>query len=282
MDQKSHDLKKQVQNLLERNSKKLDLQTRQYRDTDSMDKYRLYGELLTANAYMLKQGEKKVTVNNYYDNRDVTITLDPTLPIMDNANRFYAKYNKLKRTRDALSTQIEETKNAIAHLNTIMASISLAESNADLLPLKQELFDYGFTKKRPDAGKKEKQKKQPPLHFVTEDGYDIYVGKNNYQNEEVTFKIASGNDWWFHTKTIPGSHVIVKSKGLSELPDHIYEIASNLAAYYSTGRDQSKVEVDYVQKKELRKVSGAAPGYVIYHTNYSMVAIPSMDGVTPA
>ncbi len=280
MDQKSHDLRKQVMNLLDRNNKKLAIQNKQYRDTDSMDKFRLYGELLTANAYMLTPGMKKVTVNNYYTNEDVTITLDETLPIMENANKYYAKYNKLKRTREALDTQIAETKNAIEHLSSIMASISLAENESDLTPLKQELFDYGFTKKRPDGGKKGQKKKMKPLHFMTEDGYDIYVGKNNYQNEEVTFKIASGGDWWFHTKTIPGSHVIVKSKGQPSLPDHIYEIAASLAAYYSTGRDSEKVEIDYVQKKELRKVSGAAPGYVIYHTNYSMVARPSKDGVS--
>ena len=277
MDQKSHDLKKQVQTLLERNSKKLDLQTKQYRDTDSMDKYRLYGELLTANAYLLESGMKKVTVNNYYDGTDVTIPLDDTLPIMDNANRYYTKYNKLKRTREALETQIEETKKAITHLQSIMAAIGLAESESELSPLKQELYDYGFTKKRPDHGKGKNKGKQRPLHYVTDDGYDIYVGKNNYQNEEVTFKIASGGDWWFHTKTIPGSHVIVKSKGEPELPDHIYEIAASLAAYYSTGRDTEKVEIDYVQRKELRKVAGAAPGYVIYHTNYSMVAKPEIS-----
>ena len=278
MDQKSHDLKKQVQTLLERNNKKLALQKKQYRDTESMDKYRLYGELLTANAYMLEPGMKKVTVNNYYDGTDVAIPLDETLPIMDNANKYYAKYNKLKRTRDALETQIKETEGAIEHLSSIMAAVSMAENEADLTPLKQELFDFGFTKKRPGGnGKGGREKKQRPLHFVTEDGYDVYVGKNNYQNEEVTFKIASGGDWWFHTKTIPGSHVIVKSKGKPDLPDHLYEIAASLAAWYSTGRDSEKVEIDYVQKKELKKVAGAAPGYVIYHTNYSMVAHPAVS-----
>ncbi len=282
MDQKAHDLKKLLQNLIERNNKKLALQKKQFKDTDSMDKFRLYGELLTANAYMLTPGMKKVTVLNYYDGTEVSIPLDETLPIMENANRYYQKYNKLKRTREALTDQITETENSINHLGSIMASISLAEKESELAPLKQELYDFGYTKKRPTgSGKGNRALKQSPLHFVTEDDYHIYVGKNNYQNEEVTFKIASGGDWWFHTKTIPGSHVIVKSKGAPQLPDHIYEIAASLAAYYSTGRDSDKVEIDYVQKKELRKVSGAAPGYVIYHTNYSMVAHPSKDGVRP-
>ena len=117
---------------------------------------------------------KKVVVNNYYDNTDVSIPLDETLPIMDNANRYFAKYNKLKRTRDALDTQIKETESSIEHLGLIMASIQLAESESDLMPLKQELFDYGYTKKRPGtSGKGGREKKQKPLHFVTEDGYEI-------------------------------------------------------------------------------------------------------------
>ena len=99
------------------------------------------------------------------------------------------------------------------------------------------------------------------------------VGKNNYQNEELTFKLATGNDWWFHAKGIPGSHVIVKSEG-KELPDRVFEEAGALAAYYSKGRDNEKVEIDYIQKKNIKKVAGAAPGFVIYHTNYSLVAVP--------
>ena len=113
-----------------------------------------------------------------------------------------------------------------------------------------------------------------PLHYISSDGYDIYVGKNNIQNEELTFKFATGNDWWFHAKNMPGSHVIVKSKG-TEVPDRVFEEAAALAAYYSKGRDQEKVEIDYIEKKHVKKVNGAAPGFVIYHTNYSMNIAPS-------
>ena len=243
-----------------------------------MEKYRLYGELLTANAYQLKEGAKKVSLLNYYDNSTIEIPLDETISAMENANKYYAKYNKLKRTKEALDTYLAETNKAIVHLETILSSLSIAESEEDLLMIRQELFEYGFTKKRPQT-KKGQHKKSSPIHFVTSDGYHIYVGKNNYQNEEVTFKIATGNDWWFHSKTIPGSHVIVKANN-EELPDHIFELAASLAGYYSTGREQDKIEIDYTQKKHLKKVAGAAPGYVIYHTNYSIIVSPEKRDVT--
>ena len=276
MDQKTFDLRKTVNNLLDRNRKKLMIQKNQLKDADSMEKFRLYGELLTANAYALSQG-KKAEVLNYYTNETISIPLDETMSVMDNANRYYNKYNKLKRTVEASKTLIKETEDAISHLESIMTAISIAEDENDLLPIRAELYEYGFTKKRPGE-KKGAPKKSKPLHFVTEDGYEIYVGKNNYQNEEVTFKIATGNDWWFHSKTIPGSHVIVRSNN-RELPDHIFEIAAELAGYYSNGRDQDKIDIDYIQKKHIKKVAGAAPGYVIYHTNYSMTVRPQKRGV---
>ena len=278
MEQRSQDLRKQIQTLLDRNRKKLLIQQKQLKDTESMDKFRLYGELLTANAYALEDGMKKVTLLNYYDNTDITIPLDNTISAMDNANKYYSKYNKLKRTKEALDTYMKESEKSIEHLESILSSLSIAESDEDLLMIRQELYEYGFTKKRPTA-KKGQQKKSHPLHFVTTDGYHIYVGKNNYQNEEVTFKIATGNDWWFHSKTIPGSHVIVKANN-EELPDHIFELAASLAGYYSTGREQDKIEIDYTQKKNLKKVAGAAPGYVIYHTNYSIIVSPEKRDVT--
>ena len=115
---------------------------------------------------------------------------------------------------------------------------------------------------------------------MTEDGYHIYVGKNNLQNEALTFEFASGNDMWFHAKKRPGSHVIVKRQGREDLPDHIYEIAAGLAAYYSSGQDAPKVEVDYTERKNLHKSPGQPKGFVIYHTNYSMLAAPDRTGVT--
>ena len=117
-----------------------------------------------------------------------------------------------------------------------------------------------------------------PFHYLSSDGFHIYVGKNNYQNEELTFKIATGNDWWFHSKSFPGSHVIVKCNN-QELPDNTFEEAARLAAFYSKGSNQDKVEIDYIQKKHVKKVAGAMPGFVIYHTNYSMIAEPNINNI---
>lgn len=136
-------------------------------------------------------------------------------------------------------------------------------------------MEYGFIKKRNTGGKKPKITSRP-YHYLSSDGFHIYVGKNNYQNEEVTFKMADGGDWWFHAKGIPGSHVIVKTEG-KELPDRTFEEAGSLAAYYSKGRDNEKVEIDYIQRKAVKKAAGGAPGFVIYHTNYSLMAVPKLE-----
>ncbi len=275
--QRSSDIRKIVQIHIERAAKKLDIQKKQLDDTNNMDKFKLYGELLMTYGQTLPSGQKEITVNNYYTNEDISIHLDKDLNGIENAKKFYNKYNKYKRTKDALIPQIKQTKESLEHLKAIEASIMLCENESDLKGVKDELIQYGYIKK---GGKKNKrQAKSKPLHFVTEDGYHIYVGKNNLQNDELTFNFAKGNDWWFHSKKIHGSHVIVKVKDNEELPDHIFEIAANVAAYYSSARNSSKVEIDYIQKKEIKKPSGAVPGFVIYYTNYSIVATPSLDGV---
>ncbi len=168
---------------------------------------------------------------------------------------------------------IQTTRQEIDHLESISAALDIALFETDLVQIKEELMEYGYIKKRGFGGKKPKITSKP-FHYVSSDGFHIYVGKNNYQNEELTFKLATGNDWWFHAKGIPGSHVILKAEG-RELPDRAFEEAGALAAYYSKGRGSEKVEIDYVQKKSVKKVAGAAPGFVIYHTNYSLVAAPA-------
>ena len=270
--QKSSDLRRVVQTALERNYKKYDLQVKQLKDTEKRDKYKIYGELLNTYGYELSGGEKELSCINYYTNEPVKIPLDPQLTARENAQKFFDKYNKLKRTYEALIQLTEETKAEIEHLESISTSLDIALKEEDLLQIKQELTEYGFIKKHGPAGKKVKITSRP-FHYLSSDGFHIYVGKNNYQNEELTFKLATGNDWWFHAKGIPGSHVIVKSEG-KELPDRTFEEAGALAAYYSKGRNNEKVEIDYIQKKHVKKVAGAAPGFVIYHTNYSLMATP--------
>ena len=288
--QKSSDLRRIVNTAHDRAVKKFSLQENQLKDCEKKDRYKVYGDLLNTYGYSLRGGEKSFTCMNYYDdNREVTIPLDETLSARDNAVRYYDRYAKLRRTQAALSEEILRTKADIEHLESISLSLDIASGEADLAQIRNELESFGYIKKHTmhqlsgKAGKKDLAKggqsgrtpKSEPLHFVSSDGYDIYVGKNNYQNEEITFKMASGNDWWFHAKGVPGSHVIVRcGADAGSLPDRVFEEAAALAAYYSSVSDSAKVDVDYTQKKNLRRVSGGAPGFVIYHTNYSMSIAP--------
>ena len=273
--QKSTDLRKILTNSLERSYKKRDLQQKQIKDTEKREKFRIYGELLNTYGYGIQEGEKSFRCLNYYDNTEITIPLDPTLSAQENAVRYFDKYNKQKRTFEATSRQLEQTEAEIEHLESISTFLDIARKEEDLAQIKDELTEYGYIKRHFSGGKKQKKAVSRPFHYLSSDGFHIYVGKNNYQNEELTFKLASGNDWWFHAKGIPGSHVIVKTEG-KELPDRVFEEAGALAAYYSRGRGQDKVEIDYIQKKNLKKVPGAAPGFVVYHTNYSLVAAPEI------
>ncbi len=275
--QKSTDLRKIISNHIERASKKLDLQQKQLSDTAKRDKYKIYGELLHTYGYEAKPKDKSITVINYYNNEELTIPLDPDLSASENAKRYFDKYAKLKRTAEALDTFIEQSQQELELLKSIETSLNIAETETDLADIRRELSDFGFIKKN-SGSKKEKSKKSKPLHFVDTNGFDIYVGKNNYQNDELTFKFATGNDWWFHTKKIHGSHVIVKTNG-KELPDSTYEHAAELAAYYSSGRDTDKVEIDYLQKKNVKKPANAVAGFVVYYTNYSMIASPTLEHV---
>ncbi len=273
--QKSSDLRRIVQTALERNYKKYDLQLKQLNDTQKRDKYKVYGELLNTYGYELSGGEKELKCLNYYTGEEVKIPLDPQLSAQENAQKFFAKYNKLKRTSEALGELTLETKKEIDHLESISTALDIAVREDDLTEIKEELMEFGFIKKRPYGSRKPKITSRP-YHYLSSDGFHIYVGKNNYQNEEVTFKIAGGGDWWFHAKGVPGSHVVVKSEG-RELPDRVFEEAGALAAWYSRGRDSEKVEIDYIQRKHVKKAAGGAPGFVIYHTNYSLMATPKLE-----
>lgn len=274
--QKSVDLRKIVGTALERNRKKYQLQEKQLKDTEKREKYKVCGELIHTYGYGLEEGAKKLEALNYYTNEMVTIPLDEQLSAMENAKKYFEKYNKQKRTFEALTTLIEETKAEIAHLESISASMDIAQTEDDLVQIKEELIEFGYIKRK-KADKKAKSKSRP-FHYRSSDGYDIFVGKNNYQNDELTFKTATGNDWWFHAKGMPGSHVIVKANN-EELPDRTFEEAGMLAAYYSNGRDAEKVEIDYLQKKNIKKPNGAAPGFVVYYTNYSLTIAPDISGI---
>ena len=274
--QRSADLRKIVQTLTERTAKKYDLQRKQMKDTEKMEKYRIYGEMINTYGYGVPQGEKSFTCVNYYDNKEIKVPLDDTIPVMENAKVYFNKYAKLKRTKEALATLLEETSDALNYLESISNALDIAADEKDLIQIREELHLSGYVRQK---GPAKKQKiKNKPMHFVSSDGYDIYVGKNNIQNEELTHKFAEGSDWWFHVKGTAGSHVILKARKTMP-PDKSFEEAASLAAYFSKAREGDYAEVDYVEKKHLRKPAKAAIGFVVYYTNYSMLASTDISGI---
>lgn len=266
--QKSVDLRRVVQTALERNRKKYDLQAKQLRDTENREKFKVYGELIHTYGYNLEPGAKKLEALNYYTNEMITIPLDSTKTPQENALKYFEKYNKQKRTFEALTSLIEETRDDISYLESVSNALDIALSEDDLTQIKEELIESGYIRRK--FTKKKVKITSKPFHYLSSDGYHIYVGKNNLQNEELTFHFASGNDWWFHAKGIPGSHVIVKTNG-EELPDRTFEEAGKLAGYYSKNRGSEKIEIDYIEKKHVKKPKGGKPGFVVYYTNYSLM-----------
>lgn len=277
--QKSTDLRKILATAVERTSRKYDIQRKQLKDTEKRDKYRIYGELLQTYGYEVQTGDKEAKVMNYYTNEEVTIPLDTTLTPVENANWYFNKYNKLKRTYEASLTLVEESKKTLEHLLSLQNSMEIATSEADLAEIREEMVIAGLVKAKQNRKSGVKQEKSKPLHYISSDGFHMYVGKNNLQNDRLTFKTAGTKDLWFHAKEMPGSHVIVKLEGAEDVPDATYEEAARLAAYYSSGKTSPKVEIDYTRRGNLKKPPQANPGYVIYHTNYSMVALPDIKGI---
>ena len=276
--QKSTDLRKIVSNAIERTAKKYDLQRKQLKDTEKKEKYKIYGELLHTYGYDVQPGQKELTCINYYDGNEITIPLDTQLTAMENAKKYFDRYGKLKRTYEALHVLVEETRAELEQLESISNSLEIARDENDLMMIKEELMDFNYVKRHGQSKKKNKSKSKP-FHYISSDGFHMYVGKNNFQNDELTFKFANGKDMWFHAKKMAGSHVIVKLETSSELPDKTYEEAARLAAYYSKGKNAPKVEIDYTERRNLKKPPQAKPGFVIYHTNYSMIIEPDISGI---
>ncbi len=280
--QRSVDLRKIVQTALERNVRKYDIQLKQLEDTQKKEAFKLFGELLNTYGYEVPTGSKSCEVLNYYTNEMITIPLNPEKSPIENAKNYFEKYNKLKRTYEALIQLTKETHDEIEHLDSILNALDIASHESDLVQIKEELIQSGYMKRKGKSPKDRSQKERvisKPFHYVSRDGFHIYVGKNNIQNDEITFKLAIGNDMWFHAKGIPGSHVLVKTNG-EKLPDTTYEDAARLAAYYSKAKENDKVEIDYTEKKNVKKPSGGKPGFVVYYTNYSMMIEPKIDGIT--
>ncbi len=274
--QKSSDLRRIVATALERNRKKYILQQKQLKDTEKRETYKIYGELLNTYGYGLKEGAKSLEALNYYTNEMITIPLNGDLSASENAKKYFDRYGKLKRTYEALTELVRETKAEIDHLESIATALDIAVLEEDLVQIKEELTDFGYIRKK--RNEKRAKSKSKPFHYISSDGFHMYVGKNNFQNDELTFQFSSGSDWWFHAKGMPGSHVIVKTDG-KELPDATFEEAGKLAGYYSKGKNSEKVEIDYLQRKHVKKPNGSAPGFVVYYTNYSLTIHPDITGI---
>ena len=280
MNQKTHDLRRLITQNIERCVKKRSIQQKELRSIENREQLKLCGELITANIYAIKQGMTTVKLQNYYSEEQefVEVELDGSLTPAENAQKYFKRYNKAKRTLAALEEQTAANDEELAYLETVLNSVNNCENEQDIKEIRKELRDQGYIKK--DGSKKDRKtgKKSAPLHFVSSDGFDIFVGKNNTQNDELTLKTAHSTDIWFHTKNIPGSHVIVISRGM-DVPDATLTEAATLAAYYSKAQESSMVPVDYTPRKNVHKPNGAKPGFVIYTTNKTAYITPSKDAV---
>lgn len=271
--------RKVLQNNIERCEKKLALYADALNSGEQMEKCRLYGELLTANLHSLKSGTDTAAVDNYYADpvERIAIPLDRQLTPGENAQRYYKKYQKLKAARDMAIVQREQTLSEQNYLEGQLDNLTKCTAENELSELIEELKDQGYIKRDKGGRKKMKLAASKPMHFVSSTGADIYVGKNNRQNDELTLHFASPNDIWMHTKNIPGSHVIVK--GASEQDTATMTEAALLAAYYSRARGSENVAVDYTPRKYVKKPAGAKPGMVIYTTNKTAYVTPSEEAV---
>ena len=271
--------RKVLQNNIERCEKKLALYADALNSGEQMEKCRLYGELLTANLHSLKSGTDTAAVDNYYADpvERIAIPLDRQLTPGENAQRYYKKYQKLKAARDMAIVQREQTLSELNYLEGQLDNLTKCTAENELSELIEELKDQGYIKRDKGGKKKMKLAASKPMHFVSSTGADIYVGKNNRQNDELTLHFASPNDIWMHTKNIPGSHVIVK--GASEQDTATMTEAALLAAYYSRARGSENVAVDYTPRKYVKKPAGAKPGMVIYTTNKTAFVTPSEEAV---
>ncbi|WP_058485304.1 Rqc2 family fibronectin-binding protein [Defluviitalea phaphyphila] len=272
--QKSSDIHKIIQNNLERCYKKKDLQLKQLKDISNREELRIYGELITANIYSISKGMNSFHTINFYDENqpEITIPLDPLLTPAENAQKYFKQYNKAKRTYTALNKQLKQTEEEIIYLESLLSAIQSSTDENDINDIRQELKEQGYIKNKKRNKIKEIEKSKP-LHFVSKEGFDIYVGKNNRQNDELTLRFANPTDLWLHTKDIPGSHVIIKTKN-KEVPKNTLILAANLAALHSKAKNSSNVPVDYTFKKHVRKPNGAKPGMVIYDNQKTIYVTP--------
>jgi predicted ribosome quality control (RQC) complex YloA/Tae2 family protein len=261
-------------------SKKIASQQKELSDCENGEKYREYGDLITANMYRLKRGDQSVEVIDYNAWNDQTDDFDKTVIELDsrlspaaNAQKYYKMYNKSKTAKIELTRQIGMARNELEYIYSVFDALSKAETSADLTEIRDELYRSGYASRMKGYTATKKQHKPSVAEFITTNGYRVLCGKNNYQNEYITHSVAEKHDYWFHAKNVAGSHVIMITNG-EEPPAEDFTDACEIAAFYSKARGGMQIPVDYLLAKGVKKVSGAKPGFVIYNSNWSAYVTP--------
>ena len=277
MRQKSQGLRKSVQNLVTRTKRKIANQEKELTATYDRERLRQFGDILTANLHSLTKGQTKALCEDFYDENMamVEIPLSPTLSPQQNAAKYYKDYARMKNAEKELSHQLSLGREELAYLESVLEELNRAGTDAELEEIRQELQSGGYL--RQDSGKKRmKQGKLPPLRFESTDGFPIFVGRNNRQNDELTFKLARKDDIWCHASKVHGSHVIIACGGAA-VPDDTVTQAAQLAAYYAETGGGQNIPVDVTRVKQVKKIPSGKPGMVIYHTYRTVVANPYPD-----
>ena len=277
MRQKSQAVRKTVQNLCTRFKRKLAIQEKELEATFDRERLRQLGDILTANIHRIKKGQTMVVCEDFYDEemKEIEIPISPILSPQQNAAKFYKDYARMKNAEKELTKQIAIGEEELAYLQSVLEELNRAQTDPELEEIKRELQEGGYI--RADAGKKKmKASKVPPMRFESTDGYPIYVGRNNRQNDELTFRLARKDDIWCHASKVHGSHVIISCGGTTP-PDDTITQAAQLAAYYSETTGGQNIPVDVTPVKQVKKVPSGKPGMVIYHTYRTVIANPYAD-----
>ena len=273
--QKSQNLHKQIKNYLDRALTKQEKMELELREAKDRKKLKVYGDLLSSNAWKIEKGSHEITLENFYDNMEpITIPLDDTKDGIQNAASYYKKFTKLKHAEATLTKRIEKNRTTIQYLDSMLYNLEDATTVDEVNSIQEEFREDYLKKKYNDHGrgsKKKHSKKADYLHFRSSEGHTIYVGRNNRQNQELTLKFARKNDYWFHVKNGPGSHVILKTDG-EEPSEEVLNECAELAAYYSRSRQSSNVEVDYTKRQFIRRHPSNQTGLVIY-TDFSTLYV---------
>lgn len=270
---KAEDLFKNINNLIERLAKKISNQMAELEECKDREEKKIFADLINANLYRLGKGSSFYELENYYDDyKTVKIPVKPELTPTENAQRYYKEYRKLRTAEEMLTKLIAEGREELVYLRTVLDELSRAETEREISEIRQELSDGGFVKQK-NQGRVKKSTPMPPLEFDAPDGFKVYVGRNNIQNDKLSLKTAMKSDLWFHIQKAPGSHVILSLDG-REPTEKAMEFAAKTAAYYSSGREAGAVEVDYTEVRNLKKPVGSKPGFVIYHVYNSVLVKP--------